>query len=95
MCFSCGFIHIRIGNLNWIESHEKETKHIDGSAADLLNIRIKNLDWCKCRHCKIKAREIDCLCCREVDAMVIASAKIRNREGSIYPCSFYGKLADD
>ena len=30
----------------------------------------------KCGHCKNEAREIDCLCCREVDAMLIASAKI-------------------
>ena len=27
-------------------------------------------------HCKNEAREIDCLCCSEVDAMLIASAKI-------------------
>ena len=28
-------LHIRIGNLDWIQSYEKETKHIHGSAADL------------------------------------------------------------
>ena len=83
-------LHIRIGNLVWSESHEKETKHIHTSAADLLHIRIGNLDWCKCRHCKNEAREIDCLCCREVNAMLIASAKIPEREGSISPCRFYG-----
>ena len=27
-------------------------------------------------HCKNEAREINCLCCSEVDAMLIASAKI-------------------
>ena len=27
------------------ESHEKKTKHIHASAADLLHIRIGNLDW--------------------------------------------------
>ena len=37
-----------------------------------LNIRIGNLDWSKCGHCKNEVREIDCLCCREVDAMLIA-----------------------
>ena len=45
------------------ESHEKvttETKHYNASAADLLRfIRIGNLDWCKCRHEKNKARETD------------------------------------
>ena len=34
-------LHIRTGNLNLIESHEKETKHIRASAADLLNTRKK------------------------------------------------------
>ena len=34
-------LHIRIVNLNWIESYEKETKHIHASAADLLNTRVK------------------------------------------------------
>ena len=43
------------------ESHENETKHTDASAADLLHIRIRNLNWCKCGHCKNKEREIDCL----------------------------------
>ena len=68
------------------ESHEKETKHIHASTADLLHIRIGNLDRCKCRHYKNEAREIDCLYCREVDAMLIASAKILEREGSIGNC---------
>ena len=34
------------------ESHEKETKYIHNPAADLLHIRIENLDWCKCGHFK-------------------------------------------
>ena len=46
------------------ESHEKETEHIYVSAVNLLHIRIGNLDWCKCRHCKNDEREIDCLCYR-------------------------------
>ena len=29
--------------------------------------------WCKCRHCKNEAREIDCVCCREVDKIFLAS----------------------
>ena len=45
-------LHIRIGNLGWNESHEKQTKYIHASAADLLHIRIGNLDWCKCRIAK-------------------------------------------
>ena len=39
-------------------------------------------------------REIDCLCCRDVDAMLIASGKILEREGNILPSSFYGKLTN-
>ena len=68
--------HIRIGSLNWNKSYGKETKHIHASAADLLHIGTGGLDWCKCGHCKNEAREIDFLCCREVDVMVIALAKI-------------------
>ena len=76
------------------ESHEKETKHIHASAADLLHIRVGNLIWCKRGHCKTEARQIDCLCCGEVDAMFVASAKIPEREGSISPSRFYGQLLD-
>ena len=57
------------------ENNEKENKHNHASAADLLHIRIKNLDWCKFRNCKNETREIDCLCCKEVDGKLIASAK--------------------
>ena len=53
-------------------------------------IRIGNLDWCKCGHCNNEAREIDCLCWREMGAMLTASAKITQREGSISPRNFMG-----
>ena len=74
------------------ESHEKGTKHIYASAANRLHIRIENLDWCKYRHFKNERREIDCLCCREVDAILIASVKIPEGEGRISTSSFYGHL---
>ena len=45
---------------------------------------------CKCGYCKSKAREIHCLLCRKVDAMLIALAKILKHEGSISSSSFYG-----
>ena len=48
----------------------------------------------KCGHCKNKASEIDCLCCREVDAMLIALAKILEREGRISLSNFFGHLPD-
>ena len=76
------------------ECHEKQTKHIRASAADLLHIRIGNLDWCKCGHCKNEAREIDCICCREVNAMLIASAKIPERKQSISLSRFSWQLFD-
>ena len=63
----------------------KKTKQTHASAADLLHIRIENLDWCKCGHWKNEAREIDCICCREVNAVLIASVKISEREESIFP----------
>ena len=58
------------------------------------SIRIGNLDWCKCGYCKSGAKEIDCVCCREVDTMLIASAKIPECKGSISPSSRYGHLPD-
>ena len=87
-------LHIRKRNLDWNESHEKKTKHIHVTAANLLHISIGNLDWRKCGHCKNEAREIDRLCCREVNAMLIASAKTPESEGSISPCRFHGELRD-
>ena len=48
----------------------------------------------KCGHCKNKAREIDCVCCREVNAMLLASAKIPERMENMSPSSFYGHLLD-
>ena len=56
--------------------------NIRAPAPNLLHIRIENLDWCICRHCKNEVRDIDCFCCREVDVMLFASAKIPKCEGS-------------
>ena len=75
------------------ESHEKKTKHIYSSAVNLLHIRLGNLIWCKLGYCKNEAREIDRFCCREGDAMVIASAKIPEDDVFI-PSRFYGQLPD-
>ena len=59
----------RAGN----ESREKETKYVFTSVANLLHIWTGNRNWYKCGHCKNEAREVDCLCCMEieVDAMLI------------------------
>ena len=43
------------------KSHEKENKHIHALAANLLHIRVGNLDLCKYRYCKNKVRKIDWL----------------------------------
>ena len=58
-----------------------------------------NAGWLllKCGHCKNQAREIDCLCCsmhgcREMNAMLTASAKSQDYEGSILSSRFYGHL---
>ena len=53
------------------------------------SIRIGNLDWYKWGRCKNKPKAIDCLCCREVDARLVASAKIPRHKVSISPFSFY------
>ena len=31
--------------------------------------RVGKIDWCQCGNCRIEKREIDCLCCQEVDAL--------------------------
>ena len=95
--FSCGICEILKNTFCYRTSPvaTAEIKYIHHDpATDLLHFRIGNLDWCKCGHCKNEAREIDCVCRREMDAMLIASAKIPEREGSISPCSFYGQLPD-
>ena len=76
------------------ESHQNKTNHIHSSAADLLHIRIGKLDWRKCWDCKNEVRDKDCLCCREMDAMVTVLAKILECEGIILPSKFYGQLPD-
>ena len=48
----------------------------------------------KSGYCNYEARDIDCICCRELDALLIASTKIPQREGRISPSSFYGHLSD-
>ena len=45
-------------------------------------------------YCNNEARDIDCICCRELDAMLIASAKISDGEGRTSPSSFYEHLPD-
>ena len=76
-------------------SHGKETEHIYASATNLLHIIKWNLNWCKCGNCRNETREIDCLCCRKVDAMLTASTKIPELEGSITSSSFYWQLPDN
>ena len=44
------------------------------------------------QNCSNEARDIDCICCRELDAMLIALAKIPECGGSISPFSFYVRL---
>ena len=46
----------------------------------------------KCGHFNNEARDIDCICYRELDALFIVLAKIPKCEGSISPSSFYGDL---
>ena len=45
---AANLLHIKIGNLDWNENYQKETKRINDSATDLLHIRKGNLDCCKC-----------------------------------------------
>ena len=33
------------------------------------NLRVRKIEWCTCKNCTDESREIDCLCCREVNAI--------------------------
>ena len=46
----------------------------------------------KCGHCKNEAKEIDRLCCREIDVILIVSAKIPERKKIVSLSSFCGHL---
>ena len=48
----------------------------------------------KSGYCNNEARDIDCICCRELDAMLIASAKISDGKGRTSPSSFHEHLPD-
>ena len=45
-------------------------------------------------YCNNEARDIECVCCRELDTVLIASTKISERVGRISPSSLYGHLPD-
>jgi len=54
-------------------SNEDESEN-DGNDEDCgeindENVRVGKLNWCKCELCSYENREIDCLCCQEVDAL--------------------------
>ena len=65
--------------------HEKGTKHIHASAADLWQIRIGNINWCKCEHCKNEPREVNCPWCREVQCLLLRLKSWSAREASCHP----------
>ena len=82
---------------------QKENTHIHASAADLLHTVLEqeiSIDAntrsshrrCSAKKVFFKARDIDCICCRELDSMLIISTKIPQRERSISPSNFYGHV---
>ena len=46
---------------------EDEDKFFDALGEQ--DMRTGKIDWCQCGNCCIEKREIDCLCCQEVDAL--------------------------
>ena len=64
------------------EGHDKETRYIDASVAYLLHTVLEQEIpiGANAHIAKSEAREIDCICGREVDAMFIASTKIPEHE---------------
>ena len=49
------------------ESSDDEEEFFD--ALSEKDMRMGKIDWCQSGNCKIVKREIDCLCCCEVDAL--------------------------
>ena len=57
-----------------VEDNVSESETNSSSEEDDISIpnmdRIGNISWCVCSyHCKSMSRPIDCLCCREIDAI--------------------------
>ena len=50
------------------ETNEEKKKHFKCSKPASEN-RCGTLSWCTCTHCHVELREIDCLCCKEVEAL--------------------------
>ena len=44
------------------------------------------LSWCTCTHCHVKVREIDCLCCKEVEALEESKFEGINTYGILFSC---------
>ena len=51
------------------ESDESDFDKNESRECSEDNVRVGNLDWCKCGNCLVGKREIDCLCCFEVHAL--------------------------
>ena len=67
------------------ESHEKETKRIYASAANLSHIRIGNINWCKCGHSQNEAREIVFAAERWIQFLLLRLKSQSTREASRHP----------
>ena len=60
-----------VSNINISSSEvEDEDENDSGSKTNLeKSSTVGYFEWCKCGECNIEKREIDCLCCQEVDAL--------------------------
>ena len=56
-------------NPHQLEGNQKLTQEECFLIKHWENLRVGNTGWCSCEGCKEEKREIDCLCCREVDAI--------------------------
>ena len=51
------------------ENDEEQVSSVDLCKQTEEKMRLHSLSWCLCGSCKEERREIDCLCCKEVDAI--------------------------
>ena len=53
-----------------VSSNESEVSNTSVENHEVKNFRVGNILWCKCGgNCKQEKREIECLCCQDVDAL--------------------------
>ena len=73
-CFTPYMFEPEKDDVSSISSSSSEVEHEDENDSESKtnlekSSRVGNLQWCTCGECNIEKRDIDCLCCQEIDAL--------------------------